>query len=103
MRYNRRLTGLEKRLSNHQAPSDGENRTLFRGAAFVVVAVAFTLFGLILATNFDLTTRSVAQVPTNIGETGAYPIVDRSGQGDEAGGSAPGPGARVPGAAGSGL
>jgi serine protease Do len=44
------------------------------------MAVAFTLFGVLIASNFDLSPRSVAQVATNISQTGAYPVVERDGQ-----------------------
>jgi serine protease Do len=41
--------------------------------------VTFTFLGVIVASNLDLTPRSVAQLPANIGDTGPYPLVQRDG------------------------
>lgn len=52
-------------------------------ASYAFVAVICVLSGIIIASNFDLTARSVAQTPVNIAQTGAFPIVDRGdGQGE---------------------
>ena len=48
-------------------------------AALASAAVVFTLLGVIIAGHFDLSSRSVAQVPTNVSQTGLFPVVDRGG------------------------
>ncbi len=48
-----------------------------RAVTYVSLAVVFTLLGVLIASNVDLTPRSVAQIPTSIGETGRYPVVQR--------------------------
>ena len=46
----------------------------------IIVAVCFTCVGLLIASRFDFSGSSVAQSPTNIGQTGAYPVVERNGE-----------------------
>jgi serine protease Do len=46
----------------------------------ILVAVCFTCIGLLIASRFDFTGSTVAQVATNISQTGAYPVVDRDGE-----------------------
>jgi serine protease Do len=52
-----------------------------RGRVFGTAALAglCVLVGVLIASQLDLAPRSVAQVPTNIGLTGAYPVVERDG------------------------
>ncbi len=49
-------------------------------AGYASAAVLFTLLGVLIASNLDLSTRSMAQAPTNIAQTGAYPVVDKDGR-----------------------
>lgn len=49
-------------------------------AAILVVGVVCVVVGLIIAAHLDVTSGSVAQVPTNIVQTGAFPVVDRNGE-----------------------
>jgi serine protease Do len=46
---------------------------------FVLIALPFVLFGILIASNFDLPSRSEAEVPLNIVQTGLYPVVERDG------------------------
>jgi serine protease Do len=46
----------------------------------IIVAVCFTCIGLLIASRFDFTGASIAQTSTNIGQTGAYPVVERNGE-----------------------
>lgn len=46
-------------------------------AGYASVAVAFTILGIIIAANLDLSPPSIAQVPINISQTGLFPVVDR--------------------------
>ncbi|MFZ5979671.1 MAG: trypsin-like peptidase domain-containing protein [Candidatus Zixiibacteriota bacterium] len=46
-----------------------------KAASFVLIAAVFTIVGILIATNLDLPSRSVAQLPTNVAETGLYPLV----------------------------
>jgi len=47
---------------------------------FILMAVIFLSLGIFIAANFDLTGISTAQVPTNISEAGAYPVVESNGE-----------------------
>lgn len=56
----------------------------FRGRGWKLAGLSFVallcvVLGMTLSSNLDLHRRSVAQTPTNIQETGAYPVVDRNG------------------------
>jgi len=51
-----------------------------RLAGYVSVAVAFTVLGIVIASNLDLTPPTVAQMPINVAQTGLFPVVDRAGQ-----------------------
>ncbi|MBD3403707.1 PDZ domain-containing protein [candidate division GN15 bacterium] len=44
------------------------------------MAVVCTIFGLILASQIDLTPSTVAEMPVNVGQTGAFPVVERDGE-----------------------
>ncbi|MCP4685724.1 MAG: PDZ domain-containing protein [bacterium] len=59
-------------------PPDKQRRRL-PWAALVSAAVIFTALGMLIAANFDLSPHSVAQVPTNMSQTGLFPVVDRDG------------------------
>lgn len=78
--YNNRLIMLVGLLKNQSSLSETSKPWRRSVAGYVSVAVVFTLVGILIATNLDLTPRSVAQVPTNIGQTGLYPVVEREGQ-----------------------
>ena len=45
----------------------------------VLIALPFVLLGILIASNFDLPSRSEAEVPLNIVQTGLYPVVERDG------------------------
>jgi len=52
-------------------------------ASYATLAVICVLLGILIASNLDLTPRSVAQTPIFIAQTGAFPVVDRGdGQGE---------------------
>lgn len=51
-----------------------------RAVSYAAVAFACVLVGMILAAQLDFSPRSTAQVPTNIAQTGLYPIVERDGE-----------------------
>ncbi len=47
---------------------------------FVLTALFFTFFGMLVTSNFDLTPKTIAQTSLNIAQTGAFPVAYR---GDE--------------------
>ena len=51
-----------------------------RWAGYASAAVLFTLLGVLIASNLDLSPPSAAQVATNISQTGLYPVVEKDGQ-----------------------
>ena len=57
-----------------------KKRQGLRWGGFVLTAIVFTVVGILLASNLDLTTPSRAQVPSNVGGTGAFPIVNHDGR-----------------------
>lgn len=59
--------------NSHSARS----RRVFSYAALAVVCV---LLGMIVASQLDFSPRTVATTPTNIAQTGLYPVVDRDGR-----------------------
>lgn len=59
--------------------SPNKKRRGLRPAAFVSAAVLFTLLGVLLASNLDLTSHSLAQAPTNVAQTGMFPVVEHDG------------------------
>lgn len=70
-------------MGEHPFSSDPHNsrRTAKKNVLSIgVVAVVCVVFGLILASQIDLTPRSMADIPLNIGQTGAYPLVERNGE-----------------------
>ncbi len=68
----------EHPFSSH--PHQSRRTTRKQALSIGAVAVACVVFGVILASQIDLTPRTVADVPLNIGQTGAYPVVERDGQ-----------------------
>ncbi|RKX26578.1 MAG: peptidase [Candidatus Zixiibacteriota bacterium] len=78
--YNDRLTLLVMKLRSSRFFSHIENRRGVRLFSFGAVAVACTIFGILIASNVDLTPESNAQISTNIGQTGLFPVV---GHGDD--------------------
>jgi len=52
----------------------------FRIGPWLVTAIAFTIVGLIIASNLSLSPSSVADVPANRYDSGPYPVVERNGQ-----------------------
>lgn len=62
-----------------------KNSSSGRGVAvslYIAAAIIFTLVGILISANFNITQNSTAQTPTNISQTGIYPLVD-SGAGFE--------------------
>ncbi|MBU0984829.1 MAG: trypsin-like peptidase domain-containing protein [candidate division Zixibacteria bacterium] len=59
--------------------SGGRQRSGARLTTIGSLAVILTLVAILVASNLDLTTRSIAEVPTNIAQTGLFPVVDRNG------------------------
>jgi serine protease Do len=51
-----------------------------RVAGYVSVAVACSLLGVLIASNFDLPAPSMAQTATNVSQTGPFPVVQKDGQ-----------------------
>ena len=66
---------ISPRLSDNPHPA--RSRRVFSYAA---VAVVCLLIGMILAAQLDFSPRSVATTPTNIIQTGLYPVVEREGR-----------------------
>ena len=67
-------------LNNLSVPSPKPRFPRRRFAGYVSVAVVCTLLGVLIASNFDLPEPSVAQVQTNISQTGLFPVVEKDGQ-----------------------
>ncbi|RME25874.1 MAG: PDZ domain-containing protein [Candidatus Zixiibacteriota bacterium] len=51
-----------------------------RIAAGVFMAMCFVLIGLLISSNLDLSPVSIADTPTNIAQTGPFPVVEYDGQ-----------------------
>ncbi len=51
-----------------------------RRVTLVAVAVVGIVIGLVVASRMNLPERTLAQAPTNIGQTGMYPVVERNGE-----------------------
>ncbi|MBK7142654.1 MAG: trypsin-like peptidase domain-containing protein [bacterium] len=49
-------------------------------ATIILVAVICLVSGLIISAQFDLSGETIAQIPTNISQTGAFPVVERNGE-----------------------
>ncbi|MEW5795229.1 MAG: trypsin-like peptidase domain-containing protein [Candidatus Zixiibacteriota bacterium] len=66
-------------LINQSVPPQKPKFSGRRTAGIVSAAVLFTLLGVLIASNLDLSAPSVAQVPTNVSQTGLFPVVDKGG------------------------
>ena len=64
--------------SRNKKNTNGQNG--FTVSLFVLTAIIFTFFGMLVTANLDLTPKSVAQVSVNIAQTGLFPIIDRNGE-----------------------
>jgi serine protease Do len=80
MGYPNRLTRLVKMEKDSRLSPEKVHRQGGRLAAYGGIALVCILVGVLIASNLDLTPQSVADVPTNIGQTGAFPVVDRGGK-----------------------
>jgi serine protease Do len=79
--YSKKLSIFLVGPLNNQSVSPQRPRSPRRRlAGYVSVAVACCLLGVLIATNFDLPAPSVAQVATNINQTGLFPVVQKDGQ-----------------------
>ncbi|HUV29945.1 MAG TPA: trypsin-like peptidase domain-containing protein [Acidobacteriota bacterium] len=58
----------------------GKNRRGHGAVTLVLVALAFTLIGILVASNLDFSPRSVADAPASMAQTSAFPVVDRGGE-----------------------
>ena len=67
-------------MNNHSVSPKKPGFSPLRLAGYASVAIIFTLLGVLIASNFDLSPSSVAQMPTNISQTGLFPVVERDGQ-----------------------
>ncbi len=67
--------------SNSPQDKKQDTKKSFRAVSlFVLTALFFTFFGMLVTSNFDLTPKTIAQTPLNIAQTGLRPVVYR---GDE--------------------
>ena len=66
-------------LKDQISPAARPHRRGPRLATLGAVAVAFTLIGVLVTSNLDLSPHSQAQAPTNVAQTGLYPVVERDG------------------------
>jgi len=71
---------LNGRLSDPTGVKQRHDQRGFRVGAIWLVAVCCLIIGILIATNLDLSSPSVAQVPTNVAQTGMYPVVDYDGE-----------------------
>lgn len=55
-----------------------KSRKAFSWSLFIFTAVLFIFVGMLITANFDLNPSSVAQIPTNISQTGMFPVVEGS-------------------------
>jgi S1-C subfamily serine protease len=64
------------------SPNHDQSRRFSSGTyvSLALVALAGIVFGVIIASHLDLAPSSTAQVPTNIAQTGAFPVVERDGE-----------------------
>jgi serine protease Do len=68
-------------LLNNQLVSPQKSGLSGRSVAgYTSAAILFTLLGILIASNLDLSPQSQAQVATNIAQTGAFPVVDKDGR-----------------------
>jgi len=62
-------------VQEKQFPAVKKQNRGSKAASLILVAAVFTIVGILIATNLDLPSRTVAQLPVNITETGLYPVV----------------------------
>jgi serine protease Do len=67
-------------LNKHFFPLSTTNNKSRKALTVVLVVVICLLIGLVISANFDLSPPTVAQAPTNIAQTGLFPVVERAGQ-----------------------
>ncbi|MEW6050731.1 MAG: trypsin-like peptidase domain-containing protein [Candidatus Zixiibacteriota bacterium] len=67
-------------MKDQLIPPDRHNPRRFGVATVFTVALLSVVIGIVVASRFDLPHPAEAQVPTNIAQTGLYPIVDRNGE-----------------------
>jgi len=77
--YNSRLNRLVEKLKDPLSFSPNKQRRRLPWAVLASAAVFFTALGMLITANFDLSPHSMAQVPTNVLQTGIFPVVDRDG------------------------
>lgn len=67
-------------MERYPIPPSSPGRKGLTVVSFVAVAGLFLLIGVIIASRLDLSSPSVAQTPTNIAQTGLFPVVDKDGE-----------------------
>jgi serine protease Do len=67
-------------LNKHFFSLPDKNNKHRKAAAGVLVVAICILIGLVISANFDLSPPTVAQAPTNIAQTGFFPVIERDGQ-----------------------
>ncbi|MBD3258663.1 PDZ domain-containing protein [candidate division GN15 bacterium] len=60
--------------------SQSKHRSGAKWAAYLALAAVCVFIGIIIAANIDMTGPAVAEIPTNIRETGLFPVVERDGE-----------------------
>lgn len=67
--------------SNFPQNKKQDTKKSFRAVSlFVLTAILFTFFGMLVTSNLDFTPKTIAQTSVNIGETGLYPVVYNGGE-----------------------
>ncbi|KAA3630861.1 MAG: PDZ domain-containing protein [Calditrichaeota bacterium] len=67
------------KVDNSRLPKRNSGQSGLSISLFVLTGIVFTVFGMLITANLDVTPPINAQIPTNIAETGAYPVVERNG------------------------
>lgn len=67
-------------MGEHSYSPYSEKKYGLRSVRLTIVAVVCLLIGLWIASGFDMVPDTVAQMGTNIGQTGMYPVVQRDGE-----------------------
>lgn len=67
-------------MNKYFFPSSATNNKGRKVAACALAAVFCLVVGLVISANFDLSPPTVAQAPTNIAQTGLFPVFERDGQ-----------------------
>lgn len=60
--------------SNHRIKKQGGHI-----AWWILTAISFLIIGILISSGLDFTSKTTAQIPANIGQTGTFPIVERDG------------------------